>query len=183
MAGRRLLIAVGQVAPSADALPFGVRPLIDADDEILVISPTLPGRLDWLGSATDKDKEQADERLQDVLGHLEEIGAEPRGEVGSDDPLIAFDDAVAQFSPTHLLVALRDADRAGWQERGLLEALPGAGAGADHRLRHSVLAGCRGPDPAPVNARLSPGELESNLGSSRGGVLSLRQANRPRRVG
>jgi hypothetical protein len=97
--------------------------LIDAADEILVISPTLPGRLDWLASATDKAKEQADERLQAVLGHLEEIGAEPQSAIGADDPLLAFEDAIAQFSPTHLLVALRDEDRAGWQERGLLEEL------------------------------------------------------------
>ena len=123
MADRRLLIAVGQAAPSADALPFGVRLLIDAAEEILVISPTLPGRLDWLSSATDKAKEQADERLRVVLGQLEEIGAESQGAIGADDPLLAFDDAIAQFSPTHLLIGLRDEDRSGWQERGLLEAL------------------------------------------------------------
>ena len=122
MANRRLLIAVGQAAPSADSLPFGVRLLIDAAEEILVISPTLPKRLDWLASATDKAKKHADERLRVVLDHLETIGADPQGAIGADDPLLAFDDAIAQFSPTHLLVALRDEDRAGWQER-LLEAL------------------------------------------------------------
>jgi hypothetical protein len=123
MADRRLLIAVGQAAPSADALPFGVRLLIDAAEEILVISPTLPGRLDWLASATDKAKEQADQRLRAVLGQLEEISAEAQGAIGADDPLLAFDDAIAQFAPTHLLIGLRNEDRAGWQERGLLEAL------------------------------------------------------------
>jgi len=123
MADRRLLIAVGQAASSADALPFGVRLLIDAADEILVISPTLPGRLDWLASATDKAREQADERLQSVLGQLKDIGVEPPGAIGADDPLLAFDDAIAKFAPTHLLIGLRSEDRAGWQERGLLEAL------------------------------------------------------------
>ncbi len=123
MADRRLLIAVGQAAPSAESLPFGVRLLIEAAEEILVISPTLPGRLDWLTSATDRAKEQADERLHVVLGQLAELGAEPKGEIGADDPLLAFDDAIAQFSPTHLLIGLREADRAGWQERGLLDAL------------------------------------------------------------
>lgn len=123
MADRRLLIAVGQAAPSVESLPFGVRLLIEAAEEILVISPTLPGRLDWLTSATDRAKEQADERLQVVLGQLEELGADPQGEIGADDPLLAFDDAIAQFSPTHLLIGLREADRAGWQERGLLDAL------------------------------------------------------------
>jgi hypothetical protein len=123
MTHRRLLIVAGQAAPGAEALPFGVRLLIDAAEEILVISPILPGRLDWLTSATDKAKEQADERLQAVLGHLTEIGDKPQGAIGADDPLLAFDDAIAQFSPTHLLIGLREADRAGWQEHGLLDAL------------------------------------------------------------
>jgi hypothetical protein len=123
MVARRLLIAVGQTAPSAQALPFGVRLLIDEADEILVISPTLPGRLDWLTSATDRAKEQADKRLQTVLGQLGELGAEAEGMVGADDPLVAFDDAIAQFSPTHVLIGLRDEEREGWQERGLLGAL------------------------------------------------------------
>jgi hypothetical protein len=119
----RLLIAVGQAAPGPDRLPTDVRLLIEHADEILVISPRLPGRLDWLASATDRATEQADERLQAVLGQLEELGAEPDGEVGADDPLLAFEDAIAKFSPTHLLIGLRTSDRAGWQERGLLEAL------------------------------------------------------------
>ena len=123
MTHRRLLIVAGQAAPGAEALPFGVRLLIDAAEEILVISPILPGRLDWLTSATDRAKEQADERLQAVLGNLAEIGDESQGAIGADDPLLAFDDAIAQFSPTHLLIGLREADRAGWQERGLLDAL------------------------------------------------------------
>jgi hypothetical protein len=123
MTPRRLLIVAGQASPGAETLPYGVRLLIDAAEEILVISPILPGRLDWLTSATDRAKMQADERLQAILGHLAEIGAESEGTVGADDPLLAFDDAIAQFSPTHLLIGLRDADRAGWQERGLLDAL------------------------------------------------------------
>lgn len=126
MADRRLLIAVGQTVPDADQLPFGVRLLIDAAEEILVISPRLPGRLAWLASATDKATEQADERLGSVLGQLEEMGAAARGELGADDPLLAFEDAIAKFSPTHVLIALRDSDRAGWQERGLLEGIYGS---------------------------------------------------------
>lgn len=123
MADRRLLIAVGQAASRVEELPFGVRLLIDGAEEILVISPLLPGRFEWLASATDRAREQADERLRSVLGQLEEIGAEAEGGLGADDPLLAFEDAVAQFSPTHVLIGLRDQDHAGWQERGLLDAL------------------------------------------------------------
>jgi hypothetical protein len=55
---RQLFIAAGEVAASAEDLPFGVRNLIDAAEEILVITPTLPGRFVWLSSATDRAREQ-----------------------------------------------------------------------------------------------------------------------------
>ena len=97
--------------------------LIDAAEEVLVIAPRLPGRLDWLTSATDVATERADERLAAVLGQLEELGAQATGQVGADDPLLAFEDAIRDFSPDHLLIALRGADRAGWQERGLLDSV------------------------------------------------------------
>jgi hypothetical protein len=119
----RLLIAAGESVASPDRLPFGIRALIDAADEILVITPTLPTRFEWLASATDRAQEQADERLRTVLGHLADLGSEAAGAVGADDPLLAFDDAIGQFAPDHVLIALRADEAAGWQERGLLDQL------------------------------------------------------------
>jgi hypothetical protein len=117
----RLLIAVGDAAPNAESVPAGVRALIDAADEIVVVAPALPSRLEWLVSDTDAAKKRADDRLRVVLGHLEDVGASARGHVGSDDPLTALGDAIRELQPTHLLVALRAEERAGWQERGLVD--------------------------------------------------------------
>jgi hypothetical protein len=119
----RLLIAAGESAASTDELPFGVRELIDAADEILVITPALPSRFEWLSSATDRAREQADERLREILGQIQELGSEAEGEVGADDPLLAFEDALRDFEADHLLVAIRAPDDAGWQERGLVDDL------------------------------------------------------------
>jgi hypothetical protein len=116
----RLLIAAGQSASGPQDLPLAVRELIRAADEILVVTPELPTRFEWLVSATDDAREQADERLQAVLGHLGDLGAEARGTVGADDPLLAFEDALADFPADQILIALRPSDRAAWQERGLL---------------------------------------------------------------
>ena len=121
--GTRLLIAAGESASGTDELPFGVRELIDAAEEILVVAPALPSRLEWLTSATDRAREQADERLRTVFGQLTELGTEPAGTVGADDPLLAFDDAIRAFAPAHILVGLRGPLAAGWQERGLLDRL------------------------------------------------------------
>ena len=124
MAEARLLIAAGEVAASATALPPGVRALIESAAEIHVIAPTLPGRFEWLASATDRATEQADKRLAKVLGQVEEVGGSPSsGAVGADDPLVAFEDAIRSFDPNHVLIGLRPEDHAGWQERGLLDAV------------------------------------------------------------
>jgi hypothetical protein len=120
---KRLLIVAGEAADTADALPFGVRELIEAADEVLVVTPALPTRFEWLASATDKAREQADERLREVLIQIEELGIEPDGDVGADDPMLAFEDALRDFPADHILVGLRAPDRAGWQERGLLDQL------------------------------------------------------------
>jgi hypothetical protein len=117
----RLLVAAGAAAESYEQVPKSVRTLIDSADEILVIAPELPDRTHWLASDTDKAKMEADERLAVVLGHLEEGGQVARGEVGADDPLLAFDDAIAELQPDHILIGLRSEDHAGWQERGLID--------------------------------------------------------------
>ena len=119
----RLLIAAGGTAADPESLPFGVRSLVDSADEILVVAPSLPTRIDWIASATDKARERADARLQAVLGHLDQLGSQASGEIGSDDPIEAFGDAIRDFEPDHLLIALRASDRDDWQERGLLEGL------------------------------------------------------------
>jgi len=120
---QRLLIAAGQAAHSADALPFGVRELIGKSDEVLVVTPALPSRLDWLASASDRAREQADDRLEAVLGQVEALGTRARGTVGADDPLVAFEDALAGFRADHILIGLRPPQHASWQERGLLDEL------------------------------------------------------------
>jgi len=120
---KRLLIAAGGSASDPGQVPAGVRELVDAAEEILVLTPTLPTRFEWLASATDKSREQADERLHTVLGQLEELGADATGRVGADDPLLALEDAIRDFKPDHLLIALRSGEQSDWQERGLLDAV------------------------------------------------------------
>ena len=119
----KLLIAAGEAVADTKELPFGVRELIDRAEEILVITPSLPQRFEWLVSATDRAREQADERLRTVLGQLEQIGSDAAGAVGSDDPLQALDDAIREFGPDHLLIGVRAGENAGWQEKGLLDGV------------------------------------------------------------
>jgi hypothetical protein len=118
-----LLIAAGATAGDTERIPQSVRLLIEASDQIMVIAPELPTRAHWLVSDTDKARMAADDRLATVLGELRELGQEAGGAVAADDPLLAFSDAIEDFHPDHLLVALRGPHDAGWQEHGLLEAV------------------------------------------------------------
>jgi hypothetical protein len=119
----RLLVAAGAVAADRADVPIGVRLLFDAASDVLVVAPTLPTRIDWITSDTDRAKVQADRRLRAVLGQLEELGVDAEGTVASDEPIEALEDGIRDFSPDHLLIAMRAADRAGWQERHLLEEI------------------------------------------------------------
>jgi hypothetical protein len=121
----RLLIAAGEAVADVEELPPLIRQLVETAAEIIVVSPVLVGRLHWLASDTDRARFEADERLQAVLGHVQELAprAEARARIGDETPLTAFADAIRQFRPDHILVALRGADHAAWQEHGLVDAV------------------------------------------------------------
>jgi hypothetical protein len=119
----RLLIVTGAAVAGVGELPPLVRTLIESASEILVVTPVLPGRLQWLASDTDRVRHEADERLQTVISHLEELAPEAAttGAIGDETPLSAFADAVRGFQPDHILLALRASDHSAWQERGLTD--------------------------------------------------------------
>ena len=121
----RLLIATGAAAASEEALPRLVRTLIEGAAEVLVMTPMLISRLQWLASDTDRARYEADARLSTVLGHVEALApeAEVESRIGNDTPLTAFADAAREFRPDHILIALRSSDHSGWQERGLLDQI------------------------------------------------------------
>ena len=124
-ADTRLLIATGEAAASEGELPHLIRALIENASELLVMTPMLVSRLQWLASDSDRARYEADQRLSTVLGHVETIAPEAaiEGRIGDDTPFTAFADAIRDFLPDHILLALRRGDHSGWQERGLLDQI------------------------------------------------------------
>jgi hypothetical protein len=119
----KLLIAAGEAVSDHSDVPVGVRSVVDAASEILVMSPSLTGRLHWLTGDNARARQVADERLEAVLGQLETEGVAASGVRGDELPRTAFADAIREFAPDHILIALRAAAHRGWQERGLLDHL------------------------------------------------------------
>jgi hypothetical protein len=119
----RLLVVTGAAVADPAELPPLIRSLLQAASDILVVTPVLPGRLQWLASDTDRVRHEADDRLQTVMAQVEAVAPEAAasGQVGDETPFSAFADAVRRFAPDHILVALRASDHSGWQERQLSE--------------------------------------------------------------
>jgi nucleotide-binding universal stress UspA family protein len=119
---QRLLFVVDAAVADAAELPPEVRAVIDASAELYVLTPTLPGRLAWLADDVDGCRHVADERLDVVLHHMKDIGAGVSGaEAIRGSVLTVIGDAVAQFAPDHILVALRAPEHGNWQEKRLVE--------------------------------------------------------------
>jgi hypothetical protein len=118
---QRLLMVADSAVAEVDELPPRVRGLVAEAAQVYVVTPSLPGRLAWLADDIDQPRHRADERLNTVLRHMRTIGFQVRGRRGDDTLLVAFDDAVAEFQPDHILIGLLSADHAYWQERGLIQ--------------------------------------------------------------
>ena len=117
----RLLFIADAAVADVDELPPAVRAMIDLAADVHVLTPALPGRLAWLADDVDRFRHVADERLDTVLDHMHSIGAHPTGRAGRGSVPLVVADAVAEFNPTHVLIALRSSEHANWQERNLIE--------------------------------------------------------------
>jgi nucleotide-binding universal stress UspA family protein len=117
---QRLLFVADAAVADVGQLPPPVRAVIDAAAEVYVLTPTLPGRLAWLADEVDEVRHVADERLDTVLGHMHSIGVHASGAAARGSVMTVVGDAVAEFKPDHILLALRDSRHANWQERGLV---------------------------------------------------------------
>ena len=117
----RLLFVSDAAVADVDELPTAVRGVIDAATEVNVLTPTLPGRLAWLADDVDRFRHHADERLDTVLSHMHSLGADASGAAARGSLMTVIADAVSEFEPDHLLIALHVSDHANWQERRLIE--------------------------------------------------------------
>jgi hypothetical protein len=99
----------------AVASKAGGRPL-----EVLVVAPALGSRLShWTGD--DQARHDAEGNLEQTVGALKAAGVAARGEVGSDDPIEAADDALRTFPADEIVFATRSEQQAHWKERAVVE--------------------------------------------------------------
>jgi nucleotide-binding universal stress UspA family protein len=119
----RLLLVADAAVADVNELPPAAREIVDAASAVYVLTPALPGRLAWLADDVDGFRHVADERLDTVLGHMRSIGADVSGRAGRGSVLTAIADAVAEFAPNEILLALRSPEHANWQEHRLIQRI------------------------------------------------------------
>lgn len=97
--------------------------VVAADDELFVLVPAVEqSRLEWLAN----DEEPARSRAEDV-GEAVRRAAPTEAlsvEVRPDHPGQLVLDAVGQYNPDRVVLALREEDEGTWLEEGELEAIP-----------------------------------------------------------
>ena len=90
--------------------------------EVLVVSPALnESPLAFWVSDSDEAIHDAREAAADSVAALAGAGADARGTTGESDPLIALQDALAQFPADLVLIFVRPGDEQRYKEDDLVE--------------------------------------------------------------
>lgn len=125
MSHERILFVADEVVATADDLAPEVEAVVTGASELVVVAPALTSRLHSLVSDTDDARHRADERAHRVVEFLRSEGcqAAPRFVVGDEDPMLAVEDALAEFTADSVVVVLHAHETQNWRERHLAERL------------------------------------------------------------
>jgi hypothetical protein len=116
----RILVIANRTCP-CDALADEVAWVAhDAPSDVLLVAPALNSRLRHLTSDVDGAVARAQERVDRALAQLRHRGLSVRGHVGDADPLLAIEDALADFEATEIVIATHPAGESHWLERKLI---------------------------------------------------------------
>jgi hypothetical protein len=91
-------------------------------EEVLVVTPALNSPLKHWASDEDDARAAAQERLDNSLERLRELGVNARGEVGDGEPLQAIEDALRTFGADEIIISTHPEGRSHWLERGVVTA-------------------------------------------------------------
>jgi hypothetical protein len=78
-------------------------------------------RLDWLASAEDEAREEAEARAQALAEAVAPAAESVEAVLGDADPVQAIKDALVEFPADEILLVTHPDDEAGWLEEGAAE--------------------------------------------------------------
>jgi hypothetical protein len=90
-------------------------------EQVLVVTPALNSPLRHWASDEDPAREAANDRLEQSLARLRQVGIEARGEIGDAEPLQAIEDWFRLFGPDEIIISTHPPGRSHWLETNLVE--------------------------------------------------------------
>lgn len=122
MAYKRLLVIANETI-AGTALHEHIRELTADGGRVIIVTPALSSRLEYVLSDVDEPRVHARERLDASLAALQQSGIDAEGEVGDVSPVRAAEDSIAIFDPDAILVSTHPEGRSHWLEHGVIEKI------------------------------------------------------------
>ncbi len=117
----RILVVANETVAGRHLLQEIERRAAGGDHEVLVVCPALTPRLKFLVSDVDGGIRAAEERVRGSVETLSAAGVNARGEVGDCDPILAMEDALAQFPADEIVISTHPTGRSNWLEKRVVK--------------------------------------------------------------
>jgi hypothetical protein len=118
--GKRHLLVVTSVKLAGEELRRELAAAGGAGVELDVLAPILASRSHYWASDTDREREEARERLDASLAWAAEQGFAAKGEVGDPDPLMAIEDELRDFGADEVIIVTHPRERTSWLANRML---------------------------------------------------------------
>lgn len=118
---RRILVIADRTCPCnllADEVAWRAH---QASADVLVVAPALNSLLRHLTSDVDAAVARAQERVDRAVAQLRNRGLRVHGHVGDSNPMLAIEDALAEYPATEIVIATHPRGESHWLERRLIE--------------------------------------------------------------
>jgi hypothetical protein len=118
--GQRHILVVAGERLAGEQLDRELRAGGGTDIELDVLAPILASRSHQLAGDIDREREEAQQRLDASLAWAAEHGFAAKGEVGDEDPLVAVEDELRDFGVDEVIIVRHSRERRSWLANRML---------------------------------------------------------------
>jgi hypothetical protein len=121
--GKRHVLVVAERALAGEELRRQLQQQAGTEVEIDVLSPVMASRTHIWADDVDREREQAQARLEESLRWAREQGFVAKGEVGDHDAMAALEDELRDFGADEVVIVTHPRERTSWLASRMLSQL------------------------------------------------------------
>ena len=121
--GKRHVLVVAERTLAGEELRGQLQPEPGVDLELDVLSPVMASRLHHWAGDVDREREQAQVRLEESLAWAIQQGFVAKGEVGDLDAMGAIEDELRDFGADEVIIVTHPSERTTWLANRMLSHL------------------------------------------------------------